>query len=90
MNLDVLVIAAGFLLRILGGINLIDVYPSNGLIICATLLSLFLGFSKRRPEIMLLGDKSNSHRQVLQHYRPYFLDPMIGIITASTLISYML
>ncbi len=88
--LDVMTISAGFVLRVIGGAILINVPTSEWLIICTILLSLFLGFSKRRHEIMILENDANSHRSVLEHYSPYFLDQMIGIVTASTVMSYAL
>jgi len=88
--IDVMVIAASFVLRVLAGAAIVRVYPSNWLIICTILLSLFLGFSKRRRELILLTDNANSHRQVLEHYSPYFLDQMISVVTATTVMSYML
>ena len=88
--LDVMTIAAGFVLRVVGGALLIDVPTSEWLIICTILLSLFLGFSKRRNELTFLEAQANTHRSVLQHYSPYFLDQMIGIVTASTVMSYAL
>ncbi len=88
--LDVMVIAAGFVLRVIAGAEIIDVPISEWLIICTVLLSLFLGFSKRRHELTILETGANSHRAVLEHYSPYFLDQMIGIVTASTVMSYAL
>jgi 4-hydroxybenzoate polyprenyltransferase len=88
--LDVMTIAAGFVLRVIGGAVLINVQSSEWLIICTLLLSLFLGFSKRRHELLILESQANTHRSVLQHYSPYFLDQMIGIVTASTVMSYTL
>jgi 4-hydroxybenzoate polyprenyltransferase len=88
--LDVMTIAAGFVLRVVGGAFLISVPTSEWLIICTVLLSLFLGFSKRRHELTILEAHANTHRAVLQHYSPYFLDQMIGIVTASTVMSYTL
>lgn len=88
--LDVMTIAAGFVLRVMAGAEIVEVYPSSWLIICAILLSLFLGFSKRRHELVLLTDKANNHRAVLKHYSSYFLDQMVAVVTASTVISYML
>lgn len=88
--LDVMTIAAGFVLRVVGGAVLIGVPTSEWLIICTVLLSLFLGFSKRRHEITILEAQSNNHRSVLEHYSPYFLDQLIGIVTASTVMSYAL
>lgn len=88
--LDVMTIAAGFVLRVIAGAVLIGVPTSEWLIICTILLSLFLGFSKRRHELTILDVQANSHRSVLQHYNPYFLDQMIGIVTATTVMSYAL
>jgi 4-hydroxybenzoate polyprenyltransferase len=88
--LDVITIAAGFVLRVVGGAVIISVVASHWLILCAILLSLFLGFSKRRRELALLEADATSHRKVLEHYSPYFLDQMIAVVTASTLICYAL
>lgn len=88
--LDVMTISAGFVLRVVGGAIIIGVPTSEWLIICTILLSLFLGFSKRRHELLILEQHANTHRPVLQHYSPYFLDQMIGIVTATTVMSYAL
>ncbi len=88
--LDVLLIASGFVLRILAGAAAISVLPSTWLILCATTLSLFLGFTKRRAEVMLLNEKAGEHRKVLRHYSLPFLDQMIAIVTASTVVLYIL
>ncbi len=88
--IDVITIAAGFVLRVMGGAVIISVVASHWLILCAMLLSLFLGFSKRRHELILLETDATSHRKVLEHYSPYFLDQMIAVVTASTLICYAL
>jgi 4-hydroxybenzoate polyprenyltransferase len=88
--LDVFAIATGFILRVAGGAVAIQVEMSDWLLICTTLLALFLGFSKRRHELMLLGKEAAAHRQVLENYNPHFLDMMIGIVTASTVMSYAL
>ena len=87
---DVMVIAAGFLMRVMAGAELIDVYPSKWLILCTILLSLFLALGKRRNEIMIMGEQTNNHRQVLKHYNAYFLDQMIVVVMAATLMAYML
>jgi len=88
--LDVMTISAGFVLRVLAGALLINVPTSEWLIICTVLLSLFLGFSKRRHELTILEGEADTHRSVLQHYSPYYLDQIIGIVTASTVMSYAL
>jgi 4-hydroxybenzoate polyprenyltransferase len=88
--LDVMTVAAGFVLRVLAGAVIISVPTSEWLIVCTVLLALFLGFSKRRHELTMLDATADTHRAVLQHYSPYFLDQMIGIVTASTVMSYIL
>ena len=86
--LDVMAIAAGFVLRVVAGATLIGVPTSEWLIICTMLLSLFLGFSKRRVELVSLDELANPHRSVLAHYSAQFLDQMTGIVTAATVMSY--
>lgn len=88
--IDVMAIAMSFILRIVAGAFAIDVPLSEWLLICTSLLALFLGFSKRRHELTLLEDNARSHRRVLLEYSPYFLDQMISLVTASTLICYIL
>ncbi len=87
---DVMTIAASFMLRIIGGAFIIQVPLSEWLLICGSLLALFLGFSKRRHEISILDAEASRHRPVLSEYNTYFLDQMISLVTASTLIGYIL
>ncbi len=86
--LDVMSIATGFVIRAVAGGVVIEVPISPWLIICTFLLALFLGFSKRRHEIVLLDDNAMEHRTALRDYSPYFLDQMISVVTASTVIAY--
>jgi 4-hydroxybenzoate polyprenyltransferase len=88
--LDVFVVAAGFLFRVIAGGLVIRVAISPWLIVCTTLLALFIALSKRRHELVLLGDRASDHRAILADYSPYFLDQLIGIVTASTVVSYAL
>jgi 4-hydroxybenzoate polyprenyltransferase len=88
--LDVLVIAAGFVLRAVAGAVAVDVPISHWLLICTTLLALFLALSKRRHELTLLGEGAVGHRPILEEYSPHLLDQMIAVVTASTLIVYAL
>lgn len=88
--IDVMTIAASFVLRIVAGAVVIDVPISEWLLICTSLLALFLGFSKRRHEITVLVEDAHVHRPVLLEYSTYFLDQMISLVTASTLICYIL
>jgi len=88
--LDVFCIAAGFVLRAIGGAEVIDVPISTWLLFCTMLLSLFLALSKRRHELLLLEDDAVHHRKILFEYSPYLLDQMISVVTASTVITYTL
>jgi 4-hydroxybenzoate polyprenyltransferase len=88
--LDVLAIAIGFVLRAVAGGVAIDVPISDWLLVCTILLALFLALGKRRAEITLLADSATNHRRILEEYSPYLLDQMIGVVTASTLVAYMI
>lgn len=89
--LDVFVIAAGFMLRIMAGTIGVGIAPSQWLELCGLMVTLFLGFTKRRAEIITMGEgKSSSHRLVLEHYSPALLDKMIGITASGMIMSYSL
>jgi 4-hydroxybenzoate polyprenyltransferase len=87
--IDVLTIAVGFVLRAMAGAVAVGVPMSNWLLVCTILLALFLALSKRRHELVLLAEGATDHRRSLADYSPYLLDQMIGVVTASTLISYI-
>lgn len=89
--IDVMIIAAGFVLRVAAGVSLIQVERfSPWLYVCTTLLALFMGFGKRRSELVLLADEANSHRKVLDGYTIELLDQMIIIVCSSTIMAYSL
>ncbi len=88
--LDVFSIAAGFVLRVVAGAVVIGVVMSHWLLICTMLLALFLGFSKRRYELVASVNDASFHRPVLAEYNPLFLDVMIGIVTSATVVGYTL
>lgn len=88
--LDVMSIALGFLLRVVAGGVVIKVYISPWILLCTLLLSLFLGFSKRRHELMILQEEADSHRKILKEYSLEFIDNMLSIVTASTVMAYSL
>jgi 4-hydroxybenzoate polyprenyltransferase len=85
---DVLTIAAGFVLRAVAGAVAVTVPISHWLLVCTTLLALFLALSKRRHELTLLAEGATEHRRILTEYTPYLLDQMVGVVTASTLVAY--
>lgn len=88
--LDVMAIAAGFVLRAVAGGLVISVPVSDWLLVCTILLALFLGLSKRRHELTLLADGAAGHRRILEEYDPYLLDQMIAVVAASTLVAYII
>ncbi len=86
--LDVFFIAIGFQLRIWAGALACDVFPSVWLQMCVFILALFLGFTKRRCEILILKEKAPEHRSVLSHYTAYMLDQMIIICSTLAVVFY--
>ena len=88
--LDVMTLAAGFLLRTLAGSVVIDVDLSNWLILCTGLIALFLGFIKRRQELLAMESSGPSGRSTLRRYSKQFLDQVITVVTAATLVAYSL
>jgi len=88
---DVLIIAAGFVLRVHAGVTLMHVQRfSPWLYVVMTLLALFLGFGKRRAELALLAQGAGSHRKVLDGYTLPLLDQFIMIVSATSIVSYSL
>lgn len=88
--LDVFLIAAGFLLRILVGTEGIGIPPSQWLLLCGLMITLFLGFTKRRAEMMVADDSGRRTRKVLQQYDAGLLDSFIAITATSAIIAYSL
>jgi 4-hydroxybenzoate polyprenyltransferase len=86
--LDVFIIAAGFMLRILAGTLGIGIDPSQWLLVCGLMVTVFLGFTKRRAELFALEGDASDHRRVLSEYSPQLLDNVIAISAASVLASY--
>ena len=80
-SLDVFIIAAGFMLRILAGTVGIGIAPTHWLLLCGLMLTLFLGFAKRRAELDALPDDAAGHRRVLEHYSLPMLDQFIAPAT---------
>jgi len=88
--LDVLTVAAGFVLRAVAGAVAVDVEISGWLLICTILLALFLALGKRRHEYRSLARDASLHRPILAEYSEGFLDQMISVVTASTVTAYAL
>ncbi len=89
--IDVMVIAAGFVLRVAAGVPLVQAERfSPWLYVFTTLLALFLGLGKRRQEIVLLKREASNTRPILDHYSLPFLDEMMAVVTAGTVMTYAL
>ncbi|HKH11049.1 MAG TPA: decaprenyl-phosphate phosphoribosyltransferase [Rubrobacter sp.] len=88
--LDVMSISAGFVIRALAGVAAVNSPISPWLIVCTGLLTLFLGFSKRRHELATLGDGATVHRKNLRDYSVPMLDEMMNIMISATIIAYTL
>jgi 4-hydroxybenzoate polyprenyltransferase len=86
--LDVISISLGFVLRAVAGAVAIAVQFSDWLLVCTTLLALFLALAKRRHELTSLNEAASDHRPILAEYSPYLLDQMISVVTASCLMAY--
>ncbi len=86
---DVLTIAAGFVLRVAAGVVVVRAERfSPWLYVCMTLLALFLAIGKRRQEIMLLEGNSGDTRRILEEYNLRFLDEMLALVSSSTVMAY--
>ncbi|MDE2820202.1 MAG: decaprenyl-phosphate phosphoribosyltransferase [Chloroflexota bacterium] len=88
--LDVLIVAAGFVIRVMVGGVVIDVEVSPWLYAFTGLLAMFLVVGKRRQELVMLGDQAEDTRLTFRQYNLPLLDDMLRIVTTSTLITYIL
>jgi 4-hydroxybenzoate polyprenyltransferase len=88
--LDVLVVAAGFVLRVVGGAVAIHVPVSRWILVVAYLLALYLALGKRRSELVLLGGEAGNHRVVLGHYTLPMVDQAISVVLGATVLAYAL
>jgi 4-hydroxybenzoate polyprenyltransferase len=86
--LDAFCIASGFLLRVLAGGVASGAEISRWLFLCTLFLALFLALNKRRAELTLLGDEGGAHRASLRDYSPAFLDQMVAVLAATTIVCY--
>lgn len=88
--LDVFCIAAGFMLRILAGTVGVGIPPSKWLLLCGLMITLFLGFAKRRAEIITLAKGKENHRKVLLNYGAILLDQLVSICAVAVILTYSL
>lgn len=88
--LDVFLIATGFMLRLLAGTIGVGIPPSQWLVLCGLMVTLFLGFAKRRAETLSAGDSPGAQRRSLDDYTPALLDSMITVSASGVIITYSL
>lgn len=90
--LDVFLISSGFMLRILAGTVGLGIAPSAWLLLCGLMVTLFLGFAKRRAELLMLeateGANNGLTRRVLDDYSPEMLEQFIAVTAACTILAY--
>lgn len=88
---DVLTIAAGFVLRVAAGVIVVEAARfSPWIYVCMVLLALFLALGKRRQEIVLLQENAGNTRTILQEYSLRFVDEMLGLVSSTTVMAYSL
>ena len=85
---DVMTIAGLFILRVVAGAEAVDAHASEWLILCTGMLACFLGFTKRRQEAVSELHQWTESRPVLEHYSLPFLDQMVAMVTAGTVLTY--
>ncbi|SDK79287.1 4-hydroxybenzoate polyprenyltransferase [Franzmannia pantelleriensis] len=90
--LDVFIISSGFMLRIMAGTIGLGIPPSSWLLLCGLMVTLFLGFAKRRAELLMMESTENGNgaltRRVLDDYSPAMLEQFISVTAACTILSY--
>lgn len=86
--IDLFAIAAGFVLRAIGGAAILSVTITSWWLMCVLFLALFLGLGKRRNELQVMENGAGDHRRILQEYSPHFLEQLLTIDVACTIIAY--
>ena len=87
---DVMIVAAGFLLRVIAGALAINVSVSHWLVLCTFFLALFVAFGKRKHEMMILEDAKNDHRRSMREYTDGFIDQMLSLSATTAVVFYSL
>jgi len=88
--IDVFQISIGFILRMLAGAVAINVEPSKWILLCTLFLTLFLGFGKRRGELIDLKEEKDNHRKSLMRYTTKLLETFLTISLSCSIVFYAL
>lgn len=88
--IDVFCISAGFMLRLLAGTVGLGIAPSSWLLLCGMMITLFLGFAKRRAELIQVTQSGQETRQVLSSYKPVVLEQFLAITATASVLTYAL
>jgi 4-hydroxybenzoate polyprenyltransferase len=88
--IDAICISIGFVLRVIAGAYAINVNPTGWIIVTTFFLALFLGFGKRRNELIQSKSNKNNTRKVLELYNFNYLDYLMISTATITIISYSL
>jgi 4-hydroxybenzoate polyprenyltransferase len=88
--IDVLVIAAGFVLRVYAGVWAIDAHLNVWFLLSVISFALFLAIGKRRSELTLMASQASKHREILVHYPENLLDILTSMFANSTWLTYAL
>lgn len=88
--IDVMAVAAAYLVRVMAGAVAIDVPISPWLYVCTTLGALLIAIGKRHGEVGLMEDGASEHRDTLDHYSVPLLNQMIAVVAPSALMAYAL
>ncbi len=86
--LDVMVIAAGFVLRVYAGVWATNAHLNVWFLLSVTSFALFIAIGKRRSELTLLHAQASKHRETLLHYPENLLDILTAMFANSTWLTY--
>lgn len=86
---DILILAAGFVLRVKGGAELAHLNTTEWFIIMTFLLALFMAIAKRRDDVMLKISTGTEMRKSMKGYSLEFLNMMLGLFCAILIVSYI-
>lgn len=86
--IDVLIISIGFVLRALSGVLAIGGEIPIWFLLSVAFLTLFMGFNKRKKELLAVPTQSQPTRKILSEYSIELIDEMIPMLTSCTIVAY--